>query len=240
LFVAALGGVPEILVPDNPKSGVKHASFYDPDLNPTYRDLANHYGVVVLPARPRKPKDKAKVEGGVLVPVLEKKPGALRNCAPFQDWTLPTAIGAVKDRLLRSPQGDLAFVEVLPAMRSHGVNLVTEACELALAQWSGVRSGDSQSCTPLTAPRQTRAGHRFHLAGVGHRAYRRLWALRQPARRCAMLAELTQRLKALHLYGMAAEPAEMDPKRVRKPDAPEVCLQRLVIPKQLQIVSNPI
>jgi transposase len=62
-----LGGVPEILVPDNLKSGVKHASYYDPELNPTYRDLAAHYGVAVLPARPRKPKDKAKVEGGVLV-----------------------------------------------------------------------------------------------------------------------------------------------------------------------------
>lgn len=62
-----LGGVPEILVPDNLKSGVRNASFYDPDLNPTYRDLAAHYGVAVLPARPRKPKDKAKVEGGVLV-----------------------------------------------------------------------------------------------------------------------------------------------------------------------------
>jgi transposase len=62
-----LGGVPAILVPDNLKSGVKRASFYDPDLNPTYRDLAAHYGVAVLPARPRKPKDKAKVEGGVLI-----------------------------------------------------------------------------------------------------------------------------------------------------------------------------
>lgn len=62
-----LGGVPEVLVPDNLKSGVKHASFYDPDLNPTYRDLAAHYGVAVLPARPKKPKDKAKVEGGVLI-----------------------------------------------------------------------------------------------------------------------------------------------------------------------------
>lgn len=66
--------------------------------------------------------------------VLEKKPGALRNGAPFRDWALPAAIGAVKDRLLRSPQGDRAFVEVLLAMRSHGTDLVTVACELALEQ----------------------------------------------------------------------------------------------------------
>jgi transposase len=60
-------GVPELVVPDNLKSGVKHPSLYDPELNPTYRDLAAHYGVAILPARVRKPRDKAKVEGGVLV-----------------------------------------------------------------------------------------------------------------------------------------------------------------------------
>ncbi len=62
-----LGGVTEVIVPENLKSGVKHASYYDPEINPTYRDLAQHYGVAVLPARPYKPKDKAKVEGGVLI-----------------------------------------------------------------------------------------------------------------------------------------------------------------------------
>ena len=61
------GGVPEIVTPDNPKVGVKHPSRYEPDLNPTYLDMAEHYGTVVLPARIRKPKDKAKVEVGVLV-----------------------------------------------------------------------------------------------------------------------------------------------------------------------------
>jgi transposase len=66
--------------------------------------------------------------------VLEKKPGALRNGMPFQDWELPAAIDIVKDRLLKSPQGDRAFVEVLLAMRSHGADLVTVACELALEQ----------------------------------------------------------------------------------------------------------
>ena len=64
--------------------------------------------------------------------VLEKKPGALRNGAPFQGWALPAAIGTVKDKLLKSPQGDRAFVEVLLAMRRYGADLVTVACELAL------------------------------------------------------------------------------------------------------------
>lgn len=60
-------GVPEILVPDNLKSGVTHPCRYEPDINPTYQDLAEHYGTVVIPARSRKPKDKAKVEAGVLI-----------------------------------------------------------------------------------------------------------------------------------------------------------------------------
>lgn len=59
--------VPAILVPDNLKSGVTKACRYEPDLNPTYHDLAQHYGVAVIPARPMHPKDKAKVEAGVLV-----------------------------------------------------------------------------------------------------------------------------------------------------------------------------
>jgi transposase len=61
------GGVTEIVVPDNLKAGVKHPSRYEPDLNPTYQDLAQHYGVAVIPARVKKPKDKAKAEVGVQV-----------------------------------------------------------------------------------------------------------------------------------------------------------------------------
>src|SRR5690606_12116075 len=62
-----LGGVPELVVPDNLRSGVSKAHRYEPDTNHTYQDMASHYGVAVLPARVRKPRDKAKVEGGVLV-----------------------------------------------------------------------------------------------------------------------------------------------------------------------------
>jgi transposase len=59
------GGAPGLLVPDNLKSGVNKASFYDPEINRTYGALAAHYDVGVLPARPGKPRDKAKVEAGV-------------------------------------------------------------------------------------------------------------------------------------------------------------------------------
>lgn len=60
-----LGGVPRLVVPDNLKSGVQRASFSDPEINRSYGMMAAHYGVGILPARPRKPRDKAKVEAGV-------------------------------------------------------------------------------------------------------------------------------------------------------------------------------
>jgi transposase len=61
------GCVPHITVPDNLKSGVNKACKYEPDINPTYLDLARHYNITVIPARPYRAKDKAKVEAGVLV-----------------------------------------------------------------------------------------------------------------------------------------------------------------------------
>jgi transposase len=63
----AFGGVPEILVPDNPKALVTHACRAEPQLTAMYRDFAAHYGATVVPARVRKPKDKASVEGGVRI-----------------------------------------------------------------------------------------------------------------------------------------------------------------------------
>lgn len=65
--VEFFGGVSELWVNDNLKSGVLAPDRYEPDLNPTYTELAEHYRVAVLPARVRKPKDKAKVEAAVLV-----------------------------------------------------------------------------------------------------------------------------------------------------------------------------
>jgi transposase len=60
-----LNGCPEVVVPDNLKSAVIRAHRYEPDLNPTYQDMARHYGVAVVPARVRKPRDKSKAENGV-------------------------------------------------------------------------------------------------------------------------------------------------------------------------------
>src|SRR5579859_1834519 len=59
--------VPRIVVCDNLRSGVKAAHRYEPDVNATYAEMAAHYGVAIIPTRPRKPRDKAKVEAGVLL-----------------------------------------------------------------------------------------------------------------------------------------------------------------------------
>jgi len=61
------GGLPGVVIPDNLKSGVTSACRYDPELNPSYQQLAEHYQVAVIPARPYKPKDKAKAEVGVQI-----------------------------------------------------------------------------------------------------------------------------------------------------------------------------
>ncbi len=62
-----IGGVPTMVVPDNLKSAVTKACRYDPEINPSYQQLAAHYGTALVPARPLKPKDKAKAEVGVQI-----------------------------------------------------------------------------------------------------------------------------------------------------------------------------
>lgn len=62
-----LGGCPQIVVCDNLRSGVTRAHRYEPEVNATFAEMAAHYGVAVIPARPYKPRDKAKAEAGVLI-----------------------------------------------------------------------------------------------------------------------------------------------------------------------------
>ena len=63
--LAYIGGVPRVIVPDNCKTAVTKPNYYDPKLNPAYWDMAKHYDVAVIPARVRRPKDKAIAEGSV-------------------------------------------------------------------------------------------------------------------------------------------------------------------------------
>ena len=95
-------GVTEIVVPDNLKSAVTHPSYYEPDLNPTYRDLGEHYGVAIIPARPYRPKDKAKAEVGVQV-VQRWIVAALRKHKFFSLDEANQAIAVLLTRLNERP-----------------------------------------------------------------------------------------------------------------------------------------
>jgi len=98
----AIGGVPELVVPDNAKTAIVRASFYDPQVNRTYADMASHYGTAVVPARPYKPRDKAKVEVGVQV-VQRWILARLRNRRFFSLGELNHAIRELVDQLNDRP-----------------------------------------------------------------------------------------------------------------------------------------
>jgi transposase len=96
------GCVPEIVVPDQLRSAVSGPHRYDPEINRTYLEMAQHYGIAIIPARPRKPKDKAKVEAGVLLAqrwIL----ACLRNRTFFSLGELNEAIAELLQRLNTRP-----------------------------------------------------------------------------------------------------------------------------------------
>jgi transposase len=99
---AYYGGVTAEVVPDNLKSGITKPCRYEPSVNRTYEDLATHYGVAVMPARVRKPKDKAKVETAVLV-VERWILASLRHQVFFSLHELNRAIQELLERLNDRP-----------------------------------------------------------------------------------------------------------------------------------------
>lgn len=117
------GGVPDCLVPDNLKSAVTLACKYDPVLNPIYAEMAAHYHVAVMPARPYKPRDKAKAESGVLC-AQRRILAAIRNRTFFSLQEVNVAIAEELEKFaLRTMQGygksrRTLFVELdQPALR---------------------------------------------------------------------------------------------------------------------------
>jgi transposase len=95
---AYFGGVPAALIPDNHKSAVLHPDRYEPDLHPTYLDLATHYDTTILPTRVRRPRDKAKVETAVLI-VERWIVAALRHRTFFHLAEVNAAIWELLERL---------------------------------------------------------------------------------------------------------------------------------------------
>jgi transposase len=101
-MLAFFGSVPRVVVPDNLASGVRQACYYEPDINPTYHEMARHYGTTVIPARVRRPRDKAKAEAGVLL-VERWVLARLRNHTFFSLSELNREIARLLDELNDRP-----------------------------------------------------------------------------------------------------------------------------------------
>lgn len=95
-------GVPAVIVPDQPRTSTSQPCRYDPALNPSYAEFAKHYSTCIIPARPRKPRDKAKVE--VAVQVAQRWIiAALRNRTFFSIDEVNRAIRALLEKLNNRP-----------------------------------------------------------------------------------------------------------------------------------------
>ena len=134
-----LGGVPEIVVPDNLKSAVSHAHRYEPELNASYLELARHYGVAVIPARAARPRDKAKAEAGVQL-VQRWILARLRNRQFFSLAELNAAIAELLAQLNARP------FKKLPGSRASAFEQIDRPALKALpaqpyefAEWKKVR-----------------------------------------------------------------------------------------------------
>jgi transposase len=140
------GGAAGILVPDNTKTAVIRACRYEPELNRTYAEMAGHYGTVVIPARPRKPRDRAKGENAVQV-VERVVLAALRDRTFFSLAEVNQALAEGRERLndlpfQKLPGSRRTLFETLekPALRP----LPAERYELA--QWRTVRANIDYHC----------------------------------------------------------------------------------------------
>ncbi len=118
-----IGGVPSRMVPDNLKSGITKAHRYDPDVNITYQELACHYTVAIVPARPRKPRDKPKAESGVQV-VQRQILARLRHHTFFSIEEINEAIRPLLEKLNQRPKQKIGvsryqlFIDIdKPALR---------------------------------------------------------------------------------------------------------------------------
>ncbi len=133
-------GTAKLVVPDNPRTGVDRACRYEPDINRTYHEMSQHYGTAIMPARPYKPRDKAKVENAVLVAerwIL----AALRHHKFFALAELQDAITPLLERLNNRPfrkregtRASLYASEDRPALQA------LPAERYVIADWKTVRA----------------------------------------------------------------------------------------------------
>jgi transposase len=136
--------VAQIIVPDNPKVGVSAPCRYEPDINPTYHDMARHYGCAVIPARVRKPQDKAKVETAVQI---------------VERWILAPLR---KRTFFGLPELNLAIWELLEGMNNRPFQ------KLSGSRRSLFLSIDSPALLPLPQTRYTFAEWKFAKVNIDY------------------------------------------------------------------------
>ncbi len=140
---AAIGGVPQLLVPDNAKVAVIKACLYEPQVNRTYAEMAAHYDTAILPARPRRPRDKAKVEAGVLI-IERWLLGRLRHRRFYSLAELNAAIGELLRQLNdERPIRRLGVTRRAAARRARPAEpqAVADASPMCFAEWRVRRVG---------------------------------------------------------------------------------------------------
>jgi transposase len=177
------GGVTSLIVPDSLKSGVNKSSFYEPDINRSYLMMAEHYGVAILPARPRRPKDKAKVEAGVRF-AQNHTLGRMRNQTFFSLEEANTAASRQRRLKLQTDLGKAlmwsrgfgteeskaAFVRARELAAA--IDNETERFTIYFGLWVGnVARGELGLAreTAETFLREAERGARTTECGVGHR-----------------------------------------------------------------------
>ena len=156
------------------------------------------------------------------VPVLARKPGALRNGAPFKDWILPASLDRVRRKLAGADDGDRQMVTILTAVLSDGLRAVEAACAAALRE--NVHSADV--ILNILARRREPAAptHHRHARGAAPagRAGRRLHPLRQPQEsRLMERSEILTAMGELKLYGMKAAFDEIIATAVKRQHEPQ-------------------
>lgn len=140
-------GVPRLLVPDNLKTGVKEANFFDPELNATYAEFAEHYGTAILPARAATPRDKALVEKAVQ-DVERRVLAPLRHRQFFSLDELNEAIAERLEAFNQAPYQGMegSRLSVFEAIDRPALKPLPET-EYVYAEWKKARPGPDYHIT---------------------------------------------------------------------------------------------
>jgi transposase len=153
--LAYFGGVPKAIVCDNLKAGVAKALWFEPTLNQTFAAMAEHYDTTILPTRSRKPRDKGKVEGAVLI-VERWILARLRHVRFFSLADLNAAIGMLLEELNNRPMRRLENPADSYSRRSN-----VRRWGRCRACHSNTPSGNPPRCIPTITSRSTRPSTRY-------------------------------------------------------------------------------